>query len=371
MMDLAAKREPDLEAAVDTAMAGYDAQVASRGIAVESNEQAAFSVAEQRALIEGLIRVWVLRQLKPFAEEFEVLETEREDLFLLCENCHIGKLYWMSRADGLERQRETDDLYVHSFKTAATFDGKKENENHHDMQGLSEAAAIEARLGKQVFGVKMEFLIKGMREKNDDGVYIQKSPLIRGYRQRGIIPSDDQYAWSLFWQCSQPHSMRKSKWYPDGMCPGDGRNHKRGDGWDSFNVWEAMGVKEWIRMLDSGEVAPEAGDCLEKQLILPIPYFRDPEQIEDWKEQVTAQESAVALHSILVQQATNEQQRRKLLNAHFRQHTRSCYRPYACPYLDVCFGSPTMKRDPIGSGVYCWRTPHHEPELVQLQEKAA
>jgi hypothetical protein len=113
-------------------------------------------------------------------------------------------------------------------------------------------------------------------------------------------------------------------------------------------------------------VQPEAGDCLDQQFIVPVPYFRQRDDIEDWFEQAAAQESRVAILSAAVREAAAEE-RRSLLNRYFPQHRRSCDWPTACPFQEICFGSEQVAADPVGSGLYVWREPHHQAEAEQLR----
>lgn len=149
--------------------------------------------AEQSALVEGLVRAYARRRLRPLLEQYEVLEVEREGMWLLadwkvnegklqlrcehckwagipfepgdasysgmpCPKCNHQALYFlatedwelrfMSRPDALLRERLSNDLYVLSYKTTGNWDVRKARDAQHDMQGLSEGVDIERRLGE-------------------------------------------------------------------------------------------------------------------------------------------------------------------------------------------------------------------------------
>lgn len=224
-----------------------------------------YLLAEQRALTEALVRAYCRRRLRPLLEQFEVLEVEREGSWLLsqwggeaegtCPRCHLGRdtnadgdcyvchkwteeqvrtmgrvgsekkeLWFMSRPDALLRERSTHQLYLLSFKTTGSWDGRKAKDIQHDMQGLSEGVEVERRLAEwwqymrehpelsvlqirgetvplnmarflvslpappRILGVRYEFLLKGERWKDKDlsaqlGVEArsQRSHLIRQY----------------------------------------------------------------------------------------------------------------------------------------------------------------------------------------------
>lgn len=405
LSDVRDERPVDVDEAVRMALAGYDDLIQRRGLNVEANAEMQFTYQEQRALIEAMIRAYAIRRLPLLLEEFEVLEVEREDEFELGPvpvgvsantDGNLARvvpveepLSWMSRADGLLRRKADGDLYVLSFKTAGDWDIRKENENSHDMQGLSESAAIEDRLARdwervhvegafnpaepastdyenwlkressapRIMGVKMEFLLKGDRRKNKvTGRYEQYSPLIRAWRQQGITQDDDRYAWRYEWEEEDPQT-------------GLSKTRRLGKGWTPFFAWELSGgVKGWIARLASGTVQPEAGDALDAQFITPIPYFRHEADIARWRRQVTAQEIEVARTSREARKLDGLpfEEIEPLLDRHFRQHTRACDWPVRCPFQDLCFGGAAY--DPVGSELYVWREPHHEPELVQIKE---
>ncbi len=132
--------------------------------------------SEQSALVEGMVRAYARRRLRPLLEEFEVLEVEREGEWLLsvqphcihtdendhqaCGRCGFGpqvnadfdapcyELWFMSRPDALLRSRSDNSLYLLSYKTAATWDVRKARDAERDMQGLSEGIEVERRLAE-------------------------------------------------------------------------------------------------------------------------------------------------------------------------------------------------------------------------------
>lgn len=399
-------RNIDVDAAVSVALSGYDEQVRGRGLDLEANADLDYVYQEQRALIEAMIRAYAAKQLSVLLEEYEVLEVEREDEMSLGFTGLPSKTFgydttpikWMARADGLLLHRRDGDLYVLSFKTAASFDARKESENNHDMQGLSEVAAVEDRLhvisqhmqsvralargfslkvkfldrpdihpkllemlstaeGRplRVQGVKMEFLLKGERRRDKYSErWLQYSPLIRAWRQRGVTPDDDRYAWRYEWE-----EIDEST--------GLSRTRRLGKGWEPVHTWELEGgVKGWIKLLASGSVQPEAGDCLIGQFVLPLPYFRHAEDLDRWRRSTSWQEEKVAFASNQISMTDDVRHREMLLDRDFPMHTRACDWPVRCAYQEICFGAPEVLEGAIESGRFAWRQPHHDPELIQI-----
>jgi hypothetical protein len=197
---------------------------------------------EQSALVEGLVRAYARRRLRPLLEEFEVLEVEREGTWELARQDGVGyvrfgtdySIVFCSRPDALLRSRSDNSLYLMSFKTAASWDRRKELDAQHDMQGLSEGVEVERRLGEwwgmvvialdptdpsakdaqdfcdknmsvpmreylralasppRILGIRYEYMLKGERWRDKElsarfgfEVRSQKSHLIRRYVARG------------------------------------------------------------------------------------------------------------------------------------------------------------------------------------------
>jgi len=198
--------EASLAAAISPSAAGFDAQLTATALELgmdpgdpalgellqrqrnSATEFDAWLYAEQSALVEGLVRAYARRRLRPLLEEFEVLEVEREGDWELaswdtqeeeypstCDcwvdharavapwscpcKCHgipwepkiktvEHSIRFMSRPDALLRSRADNSLYLLSFKTAATWDIRKARDAEHDMQGLSEGVEVEKRLGE-------------------------------------------------------------------------------------------------------------------------------------------------------------------------------------------------------------------------------
>lgn len=404
--------EKDLDATLSNVVVGaleeYDKEVKARGFTLDPEEEAFQVYSEQKALIEAMIRVWALRRLPGFLEQFEVLEVEREDQFPLttkrtqkicpdmvsfhqraenqiktCPTCK-GKgnidvieddIVWMSRADGLLRERASGDLYVLSFKTSADWNDFKDKEARIDMQGMSELYAIEQRLHRErrktdapyesyeaIAGVQMEFLLKGRRSRDKETKqYLQDSILVRPYFKDGGGLMEDEYAWKYWTHCDGPHVTSGGK-----KCPGDA-NHSLGKGWYRVPIWEYMPIKEWIQLLHEGSIQPDAGDALEGLVVSPMPFFRHQEEIESWRLQVESQEAKIA--EIRRGAATDWPDDMKFyLDRNFPQHREACFKygeKHSCQFLDVCFGNIG---DPLESGLFQLRKAHHAAEAEAFND---
>ena len=412
----------EINSAVAEAVENYQDACQDRGLDIEALESQSFVFAEQRALVEALVRLAGLRVLPAILGTYEILEVEIPDQKQLAfqEASPIAEgweIVWRSIPDALLRHRQSGDLYILSWKTCSSL--PTEDDARIDMQGVSEAWALQGRLDTdwktirsgtneemtkftpayegmlrdfpappKIRGVQMVHLLKGTRreaskeaseqilsaDQISQGGRTKKtaSPLIYGYSEDSI--GSTKLAWNSMWNCSAPHPMRKSQWYPTGECPGDGRNHTRSGNWKSFPVWSGMGVREWMRMLDVGQVSPESGDCLDQQWSLPIPNFRTQDQMGNWLAQTRASE--IRISKDLLQLRSLEEAEKKLENEFQQalnssvlgpQSTEKCNQWFGrkCPAWELCWGPEHIATDPLSSGLYQIKEQYKAEVLVE------
>lgn len=395
----------DVDKCVAAALDIYAEELKGRGLDVELGEDAQWVTDEQRALIEGLVRAYAIAPtgLQALLEQYRILEVEREDVWEGFTRARLddngARVDFQARADGLIQERGTADLYILSFKTASSFDYQQENENRHDVQGLSEAAVVERRLCKdwqdiqdtkhddgtfamqelckpaykhivdtlaamdstpRIMGVQMVYLIKGQRTQGDEGGrYVTQSSLIHPWRKEGI--TEAEWAW-------------RYKWSGPDVWPDSGklRGHTLGKGWTRTDIWNEMGVKAWIDTLNSGAVQSDLGDPFVGIVTMPLPYFRQDRDIQDWIEQAQNQEARVAHdHEVLETIRVGQPElMRSAINAIAPAHRRSCDFPSRCQFLEICYGDESMYTSPLSTGLYQIRIPHHAAEAQSFREKS-
>jgi hypothetical protein len=375
---------------------------------------------EQAALIEGLVRAYARRRLRPLLEEYEVLEVEREGTWLLSQweypwehndkpddPLRATQLWFMSRPDALLLNRRSRSLELLSYKTTGQWDVRKERDAQHDMQGLSEAIEVEQRLGEwwtelhvgkltdaefaalvpnapmrdylvslsappRILAVRYEYLLKGERRKDKDAsarfgftVRTQSSLLTRAHLNAGMAAGDEQWNWSYDYikEDGSPSKLYAKNW------PGKA-------------VWEHMSTKAWVDLLDAthmavGEEGREmcwqgpaqasgftAEHPLDSLFLPPVLVYRSDDDLRDMVEQMEAAEVKVAEGVAAVRAATDEGERRHLLNVYFPQTRRACEYPSTCSFVSICYGGEDIRRDPLRSGKFAVRVPHHTPEIV-------
>jgi len=359
----------------------------SKGLMLESAEDASYVYYEQAALIEALIRGYATFVLPQLLERFTVVEVEKEE---------IGRfeipgfvLNFGARVDGLLLEKDSLDLFVLSLKTAKEWSKKDDEGARHDMQGLSETRVVEQRLGRwqkiwdsydsfnkttalsiemsygfngipqwfyvrastgappTVSGVLMQYALKGRREESPKGSgrYTFANPLIRPWKKADDLGRGNSYAFRYE--------------FKDEM----GENHRLGKGWNRVNIWEDMGVKKWIEYLATNEVQGfPPMTALAGQFVLPIEYFRNLEDMEEWEEETIYQEQEIAEGLEKLKTVTNKEWM-STLRKYFRKQTRSCDWPTKCSFQNICFGPKAYLHDPISSGLYEIRVANHPTEV--------
>jgi hypothetical protein len=350
------------DAAVALATEAYwSAANAALGALKTQSDHYLYTIQEQAALTEALVRVYALRGLPALLREYEVIGVETEYQFELAPG-----IQFMSRLDGELRSREDGEIYVLSFKTdtGSGLDGKIDDARI-DLQGLTEPIAYERQHGIRPFGVKMEWLVKGQWKEDKstgDKRRFQDSFLVRPWMR------DGEFAWRYFWPCpGEPHQIAKAgggTW----ICKGEQATHGLGPSWRRVNIWEHMLVKDWISDLAHRSRAAAAVDIdddpFAQILYLPPPIVRTVVDQERALRQIVTQEHHIQaeLRAMEVCQTP--------VDVSFIQHTQACNHIFGseCQFKELCFASnPEVALANALTSDFVPRTPHHEPELVQLE----
>jgi hypothetical protein len=397
-------QEPDIEVAVQEAVNQYIKDVEGIGFTgkgLQTDKQQWFTFNEQKALVEALVRAWYIVELPNLVKRFKILAVERE-----IQPIEIAPgIMFQSRVDAEFQEIETKDYFNYSLKSCKQWGEMMEASYKDDLQGLTEIWAVESdaarqssainnilnlielfkdcqtyphknldqiskylatvKIDKRISGTRFCYLVKGTRKKPDyfsndpDALMITYNPLIRGYKR--ITPSSVEYAHSWFY----PNSENKS-----------GKS-AIGRGWEPFNVWEEMGVNEWMEMIPS--IQTECEDPIRGQVVTPIEYSRNEGEIEEAMEEIVQQEikvnSAVRAldgswnSSILpfnIDTNSPTMISKFFMDSVFSHNRKHCHYHFGgtCEYYELCW-SPEVKADPLASGLYQIREAHHEAERNQ------
>ena len=364
----------------------------SEGMALTTQEK--FSFNEGMALVEALILVYHRKVLPGLLTGYKIIAVEREHD--IQPNGLGTTLVYQARIDAILEDRTNKDVYAWSLKTANAVDSRKKKFHEHDSQGMAESWVLDQMLAEQkatasritegiarlLFGPKitmqtgipplpshctgviMCFLLKGKTWEEDPeyegepGLEYTNSPLVRGYRRQ--VGNETQYAHSKKF----PNPENKSGY---GYL---------GKGWEPFYPWQHMKIDKWIDMISetatdhqTGQqiyvIQPECGDVLEKQAWQPMPYIREQTEVDAWVEQTVEEEKRIlgTVASISCEDKELVQYHQTDLAATFKQVRAACHYPLDCPCLPICFDAQTAS-DPLATGRFKYRTPHHETELA-------
>jgi hypothetical protein len=258
-------------------------------------------------LQQGLLQAYATRIWPAWLKEFELIGTEVEVGIQLAPD-----LYYMARPDAIIRRRADGAVFVLSDKTTSLNPESFVRIWDKAAQNHMECAAVEQTLGLTVQGFYTQGWYKGY--KKDKTIY---SPLC--------------YAW-----CKQGQlGMVADKW-SEKYVYGSPRRRI-----DEF----VGGVAGWIKQLSQETITgqfPVAG---------PISVRRD--LVETFSRQVIERECEIVIGA----------------TASFPQRFQHCdefskfRRP--CAFKECCW-APTVGRDPLGSGLFRLRMPHHAPELAAM-----
>jgi hypothetical protein len=297
---------------------------------LDGDEVAPWVIDEQVRLLEGMAWAWVRTRLPAIQAEFDVVAIEHELLWELAPGIEV-----MVRGDALERRRADALLFYREFKTTSSGDGEWAKQFDTNSQILSNVLAFQEVLHEDISGVIIEGVIKGRRALDRakaspfNGLRLQQSAFCYGYRYPG-----DRYL---------------TEW---------------ARGATKVRSWEVTDARTWVY-----EVMDEA-ECASQFSVVP-PILPRPDTLARWRRQMLAQESHIAraLETLALPGFSSIEAlalvRQDILDAVFPLNDDHCHRyfGYPCPYKDVCF-DPVIGRDPLGSGLYVRRVPHHTTEVT-------
>jgi PD-(D/E)XK nuclease superfamily len=377
-------RGKSVDEAVGLAMEEYWPPVKAAGFILEEHEDASYVAYEQGALVEALIRGYAYAVLPGNLDRFDIVEVEAEDVAVFEEDGFT--LNFGARLDSLLVEKSSQDIYAQSFKTTKEWDKRSDSSARHDMQGRSEAAVLNQRLQRwhaeveawdaagrpdivlsvpawfvrrydngnapYVFGVKMEYALKGRRGESPKGSgrYVFSNPLIRPWKKADDLRTFGGKAGNYAFKYEFKDEL--------------GGNHRLGKGWNSVNIWEDMGVKNWIDLLATESLQGFApGYALTQQFVTPIEYYPNDEDIDEWKGETIAQEKHLNEgRRLLKTYDPGTVEWTKIMRAYFPRHTRSCDWPTKCQFEPICFGPKPYLLAPESSGLYTIRSANHKSE---------
>jgi len=280
-------------------------------------------MARQSALAEGLARVWTLYRLPAILEEYEILGVEEEQEIPF----GPGQVL-LSRPDCTLRRKVDGELFAGpEFKTTGWINDDYLESWRYSTQTLSHGLDVMHKYGKEPTGVMMEFLYKGFKKKGEDGVYTYYSPLVRAFRMKGEFGSEEY---------------------------GFDSNLGRKKDWEAFDTY-TMGMDKWVDMLPLEVVT---------DMLYSTTIYRSDRELEEWKMQTALRQARIqAAYIMLFEDKPTQEAADEIMATVFPARLdRYCYSNQykkKCIYCDICYKKID---DPIGSGLYVEREPHHPGE---------
>jgi hypothetical protein len=316
-----------LDAAIQHGLNGYHEKILKSGIANADPEHLSFTAGEQKALIEALIRGWRRYRVPDIAEQYDIIEVEKEH------RVHLAyDVYQQVRFDAVLQPKSTRYIVVMDEKSTANEGADWAERLRRSSQTHLYVPAAEDIFGMYVAGVQYEGMFKGARRKGT-GKWadrkLQGSPLVYGYKG--------------------PDKEGNTAYQVEGTTR---------KGWEKFAVWEEEGmtVERWMDEFISPDIL--------KGLYQSVPPWRPLDSdMEDNRKLVAQREIEWRLKiepginlSITDPAAVPEWASKNLL-----KNRGACLMyggDHRCPMWDFCYNR-TVAADPLGSGIYQPREDHH------------
>ena len=374
--------EPHLEEilrpALTDAISQYQRIVDTRGLAmVMDADRLQYLVKEQSALIEGLIWTWALEVFPWFVDRFKILSAEEENVYVLGCTCGLGDgvgdwqvhktrgcqgVGLMSRLDVVTEERSAPGVVAyHEFKTTgSSSDNSADNWETQVQFGLG-LLELQRRYGPHADQMWVHLLFKGKHESEYDyatgsksGPKFQNSLFCYGWRRPPNLPIAEE-EWAAAYKYQGP----------------DGKNHTLGKSYQRHPVWQGgfptvdgqSRAEWWVREFLTKEQR-------QAQVQVLGPLNRQRELIEGLAIEFLAEEKD--WRSITADLALHPEWRSSAFQTRLSQLVRRSWdcrkfgTSYECPYALICHRKEGWT-DPLATGKFVERTPHHTPEVEQLR----
>jgi len=316
---------------VREALVEYDKIVNTRGLGAQIGTPIGWTIKEQRALSEGLIRIGIRRAAAKLLRNYEVLAVEEEVLVWLgdAEDSRGGVTFlWAGRLDALLAYQ--GNASVLNWKTQKQWRDTDAERLPLDMQTAGEAWAAEQFYDRAVNGVQYIYLIKGERRKSPEtGHKVTYSHVVRGWKAIDPLTGGWKYAWNYHKIGTKSQTLSKAI------------------GFQTFEDFPG-GMKGWIDALDRQDlVLPLEADPLEEVLRVPAAVSATPQKIERWQAQTIRDE-----HRWLLDMEDGRVPSRN-------ENGYICGTgDWKCPMWEVCHAGDTIENTEL----YMPRDPNHPVE---------
>jgi hypothetical protein len=322
----------------------YVDELKDRGFLDVESTDVQRTMAEQSCLIEGMVWGYVRAVLPTILKEYDIVAIEREYVLVLAPG-----IIFQARPDFVARRKSDGVLTLHDFKTTSSLSEDYVASFNHNVQMSLGTAAVEATHKEKVPNFYIHGLLKGSRrpfqkDGNKTPYECQHSPFCYAKLTPAMPPLKREPSWSLtgYW------ADKQALWT---LAP---------DFWP--NKPAEMSTSEyWVT-----QVLPLAEVQTQYQLLGP--YERPDHLIAASLREIEYEERRWIDRLFELHETPRSFGDPKFQADLSRLFPRSwnCWSFYGgpCPMMHLCFEQPGWQ-DPLLSGRYQTRLPHHEPEFRQ------
>lgn len=269
--------------------------------------------SDAAVLAAGLLVAYKLNIWPKWVDEYELVATELECLIKLSSD-----VTYMARPDAVLKRRSDGTVWVLSDKTTSLNPENFLRIWDKAAQNHAECIAVEHTLGLTVSGFLTQGWYKGYKKLNT--IY---SPLCYGWAREGTV------------------GLTATQWSAEYKA-----------GWTRRRISEFPGgVEAWVKKLPK--------EVINNQFPLAGPFMVRRDLVKEYLAQVLHREQTITLAEGGLEVVV------------YPKHFSNCddFSKYhrACEFKECCW-SGTVGRDPIGSGLYKRREPHHKIELEAVNK---
>lgn len=298
------------------------------------------AIAGQLAAVgEGLLRGYWKAVWPALLQSYDIVAVEQEVQKRL-----TPSLTFMARPDLILRSKADGTYWYWEYKTSGQRPEDWLKQWPKAVQVHSAILATEETLGLKLAGCIVQGLYKGYKARDKSGENL-RSPFCEGWRWLGGARVEYSYT------------------------------YMRAKGWERFAPADSFdgGTAAWVEAMPA--------DMLSEQFPRTPPIFLRRDLADRFFSQLVEREKEInnAVHAIKLlsgdyEHMTQEQVEdsiQSIMDRAFPMAFSQCtgrYGKYDCPMLEACW-NPTVNADPIRSGLYKRREPHHTPEIAMFKEK--
>lgn len=369
-IDLANKTtRGQIRLAIQQSLARYRAEVKAAEAFRDNSplaEDVDFFLTEQCSLVEGFTWAWCRVMLPKIEAEFEVVCSETEESYVLGCTCGKGEKFgWedhavecesvvqQSRPDIVMRRKFDGALGLHDLKTHRYVGDSEILKYKSSVQMAVGTIGVERRLGEPVTHYYVHAFEKGARKKS-------YTPETKGFDGRKQQQSDFCY---VGWTPPSPPTRREDRFETDGQ---------KAKWYQRTPVWELKLQGRKPAEMSNVEFLVDKLpiEALQKHLFLIGPYDRQGYLLKD---HLTAIEHNERRWLQKQWDIYDEVQKGTSFETALAMHvpaTWECFKygsEYPCQFYDICHQNGVSASDPLKSGLYVLRVPHHPAEMEQMK----